>query len=204
MSKVFNRAVRLGGEDRKVGTYVVTVLEENASNQVTRACGTTVPADADAGFAVGCVFVQTDGAQGYQVYVNEGSATSADFNALASTVGANTAVTASADGTGTGAIPAGSRFVTVTSSGATQQVALPAIAAGTIGQVIHITVGSNGYELITPASSGNTINGVDSDGTNQLDVAANTTVRCTQVSATGWIAETIAATSIAVTAPDND
>jgi hypothetical protein len=117
------------------------------------------------------------------------------------------AVTATADGTGTGAVtsPAGFRkFVTVTSGAATDQIALPGINAGTVGQEVWLTVVANGYELITPAASNNTINQVDADGTNQLDVAANTTVRCTQVSASGWIAETIAATTIAITAPDND
>lgn len=117
------------------------------------------------------------------------------------------AITATDAGLTTGAITAPTTYITVatvTSSAATKQVALPAITAAGIGQIIYINVGSNGYELITPASSGNTINLVDGDGTNQLDVAANTTVRCTQVSTTSWLAETIAATTIAVTAPDND
>lgn len=117
------------------------------------------------------------------------------------------AVTATADGLTTGLITSPSSYVTfvaVTSSAATNAVTLPAASAALIGTVIYLTVGSNGYELLTPASGNNTINQVDSDGTNQLDVAASTTVRCTCVSATGWIAETIAATSIAVTAPDND
>lgn len=117
------------------------------------------------------------------------------------------AVTATADGLTTGLITAPSsyiKFVAVTSAAATDAVTLPAASAALIGSVIYLTVGSNGYELLTPASSGNTINNVDSDGTNQLDVAATTTVRATCVSATGWIAETIAAATIAVTAPDND
>jgi hypothetical protein len=112
--------------------------------------------------------------------------------------------TSTADGTGTGAIADGSTFVTVTSASATNQIALPAIVAGTIGQIIDIFVGANGYELITPASSNNTINTVDSDGTNQLDVAASTLLRCVQVSATGWYCTQIAATTITVVAPDND
>ena len=81
---------------------------------------------------------------------------------------------------------------------------MPAITSAGIGQSIDIFVGANGYELLTPASSNNTINTVDSDGTNQLDVAANTLLRCVQVSATGWIAYQIAATTITVVAPDND
>lgn len=95
-------------------------------------------------------------------------------------------------------------FVHLTSGGATEYAVLPKATEETIGRVIHIKVGSNGYELVTPSASGDTINFVDGDGTNQLDVAANTTVRLTQITATGWLAETIAATTIAVTAPDND
>lgn len=97
-----------------------------------------------------------------------------------------------------------SKVVNVTSSGATTYLVLPKAVANLIGRVIYLVVGSNGYELVTPSASGDTINAVDSDGTNQLDVAASTTVRCTQISATGWLAETIAASTIAVTAPDND
>ena len=97
-----------------------------------------------------------------------------------------------------------SKVVTVTSAGATEYVTLPKAKAGLIGRVIYLTVVGNGYELVTPEASGDLINQTDSDGTNQLDVAANTTVRLTQISATAWLAETIAATTLAVTAPDND
>lgn len=115
--------------------------------------------------------------------------------------------TATADGLSTGLVTSpvsAIKFVAVTSASALNAITLPATSAALIGSVIYLTVGANGYELLTPATGGNTINQVNSDGTNQLDVAANTTVRCTCVSATGWIAETIAATTIAVTAPDND
>jgi hypothetical protein len=95
-------------------------------------------------------------------------------------------------------------FVQLTSGGATEYAVLPKATAGKIGREIFITVATNGFELVTPDASGDTINQVDGDGTNQLDVAADTTVRLIQISATGWIAETIAATTIAVTAPDND
>lgn len=95
-------------------------------------------------------------------------------------------------------------FVTLTSGGATEYAVLPLAAADKIGREIFITVGANGYELVTPSASGNTINQVDADGTNQLDVAANTTVRLIQHTSTGWLAMTIAATTVAVTAPDND
>lgn len=96
------------------------------------------------------------------------------------------------------------KVVRVTSGGATEYLVLPKAMPELIGREILLVVGANGYELVTPAGSNDTINQVDADGTNQLDVAANTTVRCTQISATGWLAETIAAATIAVTAPDND
>lgn len=96
------------------------------------------------------------------------------------------------------------KVVTVASGGATEYVVLPKAKAGLIGRVIYLVVTSNGYELVTPSASGDTINQVDGDGTNQLDVAADTTVRLTQITATSWLAETISTTSLAVTAPDND
>lgn len=96
------------------------------------------------------------------------------------------------------------KVVNVTSGGATAYVVLPKAKEELIGRVILLKVATNGYELVTPDASGDTINQVDSDGTNQYDVAADTVVRCTQISATGWIAETISVNTIAVTAPDND
>ena len=43
--------------------------------------GDTVPTDGDAGYAVGCIFIDTGGGVGTTLYVNEGSTTSCDFNA---------------------------------------------------------------------------------------------------------------------------
>jgi hypothetical protein len=44
--------------------------------------GLTVPTDGTAGYVPGCLFVKLDGTAGAAVYVNEGSLTSCDFNAL--------------------------------------------------------------------------------------------------------------------------
>lgn len=96
------------------------------------------------------------------------------------------------------------KVVTVTSGGATEYVVLPKATADYIGRVILIRVASNGFELVTPSASGDTINAVDGDGTNQLDVAADSTARCTQITSTGWLVELIAAATITVVAPDND
>lgn len=122
-------------------------------------------------------------------------------------IGITEAITAAANGVFTAQISQDATYikvVTITSAGATGYVTLPKAKANLIGRVILLTVGANGYELVTPDLSNDTINQVDSDGTNQLDVAANTTLRLTQVTATGWLAEQVAATTITVVAPDND
>lgn len=146
------------------------------------------------------------GTANQMLHMNSGATAPEWVSPLAGLVESTTA-TATADGLTTGSITALTglkKFVAVTSGGATDAITLPGINASTIGQEIFLTVGANGYELLTVASSNVTINQVDCDGTNQLDVAANTTVRCTQISTTAWLAETIAATTIAITAPDND
>lgn len=44
--------------------------------------GTTVPADGTAGYETGCLFQHTDGGDGTALYVNEGTVSSCDFNAI--------------------------------------------------------------------------------------------------------------------------
>jgi NADPH-dependent curcumin reductase CurA len=44
--------------------------------------GTTAPADGTAGYATGCCFLKTNGSEDTAFYVNDGSATSCDFNAI--------------------------------------------------------------------------------------------------------------------------
>lgn len=96
------------------------------------------------------------------------------------------AVTATVAGLTTGLVPAGARFVSVTSADANHIVTLPAAVIGTI---IDFWVGANGCEIRTPAASNVTINDVDSDGTNELAIPATTHVRATCVTATGWIVD---------------
>lgn len=115
------------------------------------------------------------------------------------TTGANGAYTAQIDQVATLLMS-----VFVTSGGATEYLVLPKATAELIGRIIFLHVGSNGYELVTPSASGDTINSVDGDGTNQLDVAATTMQVCIQVSATAWRVISVANTTITVVAPDND
>lgn len=136
-----------------------------------------------------------------------GTAELADASITPAKIAESTTATATADGLTSGSITSLTgfkKFVAVTSSAATNAITLPGITTSTIGQEIFLTVGANGYELLVPSGTNVTINQVDSDGTNQLDVAANTTVRCTQISGTAWLAEQIDATAITVVAPDND
>ena len=44
--------------------------------------GPTVPADGGAGYATGCLFQHTDGGAGTALYVNEGTVSSCNFDAV--------------------------------------------------------------------------------------------------------------------------
>lgn len=92
MAKIVNRALQVAGEPRVVGTPAITVLDYDSNGKVYNAKGASVPTDGDVGYATGCVFIDTDGGVGTTLYVNEGSATSADFNLAAGegASGANT------------------------------------------------------------------------------------------------------------------
>ncbi len=61
------------------GTGVIT---QAPGVGILDAFGATVPADGSSGYAVGCLFRHTDGGDGTALYVNEGSDTSCDFNAI--------------------------------------------------------------------------------------------------------------------------
>ncbi len=104
MAKILNRAIKLAGEYRKIGasgTYV-KVLEYDADNMIMRAVGATLPTDGDAGYAIGCIFMDTDGGVNLTSYVNDGSTTSCDFNAAIGGTGDITSVVAGAGLTGGG------------------------------------------------------------------------------------------------------
>lgn len=193
----------------------ILIQDKNELGLITRCIGNDATVSTANKFAIGCILTIKDSGK---IYVNQGTVASPSWNSITEISNAEiadeavtynkrkklSAVTATDDGLTTGLIPDGTTFASITSAGATKAVTLPAITSAGIGQEIMLQVGANGYELLTPASSNNTINTVDSDGTNQLDVAANSLLRCIQVTATGWVAYQITATAIAAVAPDND
>jgi hypothetical protein len=102
-AKPFNRAIKVCGEPRKVGTEGITIIQYDSNDNVLYAKGATVPTDSTAGYAVGCIFIDTTSGAGATFYVNEGSITSCDFNVTAGTAtGDITSVVAGAGLTGGG------------------------------------------------------------------------------------------------------
>jgi len=155
MPKVLNRALQLGGEDLKIGTYVVTVLEFDSDGNVSRAKGTNVPADSDAGFAKGCRFVDTDASAGGIVYINEGTSSSASFRAAVSGTAPAEVVTA------TNVILASESGKTFFLNSATEFVStLPAPAAGLRFSFVVTAAPSGASYTVVTASSANIIKGV--------------------------------------------
>jgi hypothetical protein len=237
IAKIHN-GLKLDGRVDKTG--VTTILED--SRGILLAYGATVPTDGEAGYAMGCIFIDTDASAGSVMLANEGSVTSCDFNTSLvsgdisavtagagltgggasgavtldvnvddSTIEINTdtvrvkdggitaakladgaatpaktvvaeARTATTDGTGTGTISANKTFVTVTSSGASKQIILP---APVVGQTIVLEVGANGFDLLSSDPATISINGGSGAGAKSA-IAASSTVFLTCTSATSW------------------
>ncbi len=116
------------------------------------------------------------------------------------------ALIATADGLTTGLMSGNTTHAVVTSSSATNAITLPASSASLIGKLFTIWVGANGFELLTPAASNATINNVDSDGTNQVDIPATTLLKCMLVDTNTWIVQAVDELGAVITAlvPDND
>lgn len=78
----------MAGLRRPHFTHPLGALDLDGEGMITIARGTTVPTDATAGYARGCIFIDTDSStKGIQIFLNEGSKTSCDFNAYSSTNG---------------------------------------------------------------------------------------------------------------------
>jgi len=80
MAKIFNRALQVAGEPRAYSSIGLTITEYDGSGLVMKCKGTTKPTDGLAGFGVGAIWTDSDSGIGSTFYINEGSATSCDFN----------------------------------------------------------------------------------------------------------------------------
>lgn len=79
MSKVFNRALKIGGEPRSIGGVLVNVILEDLNGRPFYCSGETVPTSGD--FAKGSIFVKTNAADGTKaIYENQGTTTTPSFN----------------------------------------------------------------------------------------------------------------------------
>lgn len=169
--------------------------------------GLTVPTAAQAGFSKGALFFKIDASAGAQWYRNDGSETSCNFlvvnggvdlsglTATATEINAaadfpaTQAVTATANGLTTGLIEATTKAVIITSASADNIATLPGIAANSlpVGYTIRGRIAATGCEIRTPDTTGETINGVDGDGTQEAALAANHGFIAIVESATGWM-----------------
>lgn len=160
-----------------------------------------VPPTTTLKFAKGCICTDLNS---QVVYINTGDATTPVWSPSNGAI--QEAITATSDGLLTGQIGTATTHAVVTSSGATQAVTLPSGSAEYVGKRVTIWVGSNGFELLTPATSGATINNVDSDGTNQADIPANTFSELHLVTTNTWLLRSTTNLGAVATAiiPDND
>lgn len=170
----------------------VLIYEKDANGLVLMGSYRGVPPTTADEFAKGCVI--HDLLNGRTFY-NTGTSAAPSWETPDATV--EQAVTATADGLTTGVIDDETTFATITSGNAAHIVTLP---TAKVGKVVRGYVGANGCELRTTASSGITINNVDSDGTNEAAIPATTLIKLTCVSSTAWILEATTELGAVVTA----
>jgi hypothetical protein len=199
--KVLNRPLKLSGHSRKINGVTLRALEYDHEGNITKASGTTVPTGA--GYAKGCLFTKTDASANILLYVNEGSTTSANFNALPS--GEVVTLTPDdADGAGVNMIPAGVSMVSVGANvnGVNDWITLPSLASVPNGFTITVVSNAAGHEVRTPAASAEEINSEDCDGTKKYAIAAGSQVhKFTKISNTiGWMGQGFTAIGAVVTA----
>jgi hypothetical protein len=137
----------------------------------------------------------------YIVTANTGSAVTVVRQSDPDSAGGVRAVTATADGLTTGLLTDEDTFVEVTSANADHIVTLPAATAANRGKEILIwVVPSTNCELRTPATTNQTINNVDSDGSAEALLTHTRLYKATQHLATGWVLEALTALGAVSTA----
>lgn len=110
-------------------TCIQGTITRYEDDNIIDGAGTTVPADGSRGYATGCTWRQTDGGSGTALYVNEGSATSADFNPVAADPATLASATITTLAATTGTIPT-LAINTVTTAAETAEHGAGAIGTG--------------------------------------------------------------------------
>lgn len=187
-TKVTNvNVLQLDGATETVGTPAISVLQRSPAGDVLLAQGATLPTDADAGYAVGCIFLKTNGGVGTVLYVNEGTASSADFNALAGAgfttalVGANGTIFPQVNpATGTVVAVTGdttlvaadlNKIYTNGGAGGTVVLSLPAVA-GLAGKLLKVQLLAAQIVRVLPVSGEAIALGGSAVVTKYLNIAA--------------------------------
>ncbi len=125
--------------------------------------GVTVPSDASTGYQTGCIFQKTDGGAGTSFYVNEGSLSSADFNALALPSATN--IDDLAD---VGAVAYTAGKVLVADGDSYEEVAVSGDVALSSAGLVTIQTGAVEDSMIEGLAAGAIILGVDGTAANNL------------------------------------
>lgn len=133
------------------------ILEDTSGN-IVLASGTTVPAAAASGYAVGCIFEKNNGAAGSAIYVNEGTNTSCQFNSMTSAGGGGAAVAAGATLAMTSS-QAGKTVLLNTLAGSV--VTLPAsTGSGAVYRFIVSVLATSNSHIVKVANSSDTMQGI--------------------------------------------
>jgi hypothetical protein len=82
---IATQVLRQVGNVETINSQSIRVLERDSNGDITECSGTvSYPTNGGTGYAVGCEYIDTDAVAGAQLYVNEGTNTSCDFNSVKS------------------------------------------------------------------------------------------------------------------------
>lgn len=125
------------------------IIERIPALGILRQVGLTVPTDGTAGYVPGAEFIKTNGTIGATRYINEGSVTSCDFNAVPASTGVNSTAL-----TGTVTMTKASHANRVSTFAGAAVVTLPATSgSGDVYRIMCTTTLSSATATFTCAGS---------------------------------------------------